>query len=193
MAPRAVAVGLALTALVAAFRDRKADRNEVWCDADHVVDRVKYILTCIENKKARCATKGYNAGIFKKYHNGVDTKTPIGRTNLFWKMGMKFSTFILDYEIAEELGDYTARFKYVETVIMSDGTDFNQKPSTKYPFSHTFYQHEDAIVKLDPLCRIKLWNQTGSDAEQKAVDDAVDAMMRNKGVACDMKLPSCIL
>merc|ERR1719384_2283244 len=193
MAPRAVAVGLALTALVAAFRDRKADRNEVWCSENNVVDRVKYILTCIENKDYRCATKGYNPRVFKKYHNGKDTKTPIGFTSIFWKMGVKFSTFILDYEITEEMGNYTARFKYVETVIMSDGTEFEKKPSNVYPFNQTFLQHEDAIVQLNPLCRIKWWNQTGIDSEQEAVDDAVDAMMDDKGVACDLKLPRCIL
>ena len=51
-------------------------------------------------------------------------------------------------------------------------------PSTEYPFSQTFVQHEHALVTVDGDCKIALWDQYGDDMEQAVVENAsVDLFM----------------
>ena len=50
-----------------------------------------------------------------------------------------------------------------------------------YPWNATFVQHERALVTVDEHCKIVVWEQTGDDQEQVAVDDAVRAVLCSVG------------
>jgi len=168
------------------------DRQTSWWCQDPMTAVMK-TLGCIESKDHVCATEGYNILRFKKYHNGIDTRTPAGfpipgMKDMFWKMGLKFSTFKLTYDHMMFLGRNMVSVRYIEDVRMSDGTDFNLTARNTWPWNQTILQYEHAIVKVDNECRIMWWDQYGDNKEQTDVTDAVDEMMADQGVKCFMGL-----
>jgi len=152
------------------------------------VAAVRKTLGCIETKDSACATEGYAWSKFKKYHNHVDTNTLIFPIDIYWSMALKFSTFKLDYDYAVERGPNFASVRYVETVRMSDGSEFGIAPNNNYPFNKTIIQYEHAYVALDNGCRITRWDQYGDDQEQDDVTDAMAAFMADQRVKCNLSL-----
>merc|ERR1719384_401187 len=125
---------------------------------------------------------------FMKFHNRRDTRTIIFPFDIYWSMAMKFSTFDITYDHAINYDVNRASIRYVERVRMSDGSDFELAPSNTYPFNHSIIQHEHALVSVDNKCKIKRWDQYGDDKEQDEVTDAMDLLMADQGVKCNIGL-----
>merc|ERR1719384_176729 len=147
-------------------------------------------MTCITNKNSSCANLGYNWLRFNKYHNGKNAGVQLWPVDIYWSMAMKFSTFTLDYDYTQNIGTNQASVRYVETVQMSDGTEFapQVEPSSTYPFNTTIIQWEHALVTVDNNCKMTRWDQYGDNKEQTDVDDAMDAFFAHQGVKCNLNI-----
>jgi len=145
-------------------------------------------MTCITNKNSSCANNGYNWIRFNKYHNGKNVGIQLWPVDIYWSMAMKFTTFTLDYDYTQNVGTNQASVRYVETVHMSDGTEFELEPSNTYPFNHTIIQWEHALVSVDNNCKMTRWDQYGDNKEQTDVDDVMDGFMSNQGVKCFLNI-----
>ena len=68
---------------------------------------------------------------------------------------------------------YFISIRYEEIVTTASGYPLIlDSPSTEYPFSQTFVQHEHALVTVEGDCKISLWDQYGDDMEQVDVETA---------------------
>jgi len=152
------------------------------------LEEIIRIMTCITNKDSACANTGYNWLRFNKYHNGQNTGVQIWPIDIYWSMAMKFSTFTLDYDYTKNIGRNKASVRYVETVQMSDGTEFEMTPRNEYPFNQTIIQYEHALVTVDDSCKMTRWDQYGDNLEQSEVDDAMDAFFANQEVKCHLNM-----
>lgn len=153
---------------------------------------ILHTLQCITDKDSSCANEGYNWLTFSKHHNMVNTGVRIWPIDIYWSMAMKFSTFTLDYDYMQNIGTNKASVRYIETVDMSDGTDFELEPSNEYPFNATIIQHEHALVQVDNDCKMIRWDQYGDNKEQSEVDDAMDAFFANQDVKCHLNMEPLI-
>lgn len=70
-----------------------------------------------------------------------------------------------------------ATVRYVQTVVVDDGSSYGLPPSDEYPFGATFYQHEHVIIDVDDDCKLLVWDQYGDDQEQTDVDVAVGDLL----------------
>lgn len=122
------------------------------------VQAVLDVMGCIESENAECAAAGY-ASAFKKYHNKVDTGTVIGGA-AYWQGAFALLDFDLALKHVALVGPDQVSYRYVETLTFVTGD--------------VFKQHEHALVTLDHDCKILVWDQTGDNQEQKAVQDKVD-------------------
>jgi len=151
-----------------------------------------HTLTCITNKNSTCANEGYNWFFFRKYHNGKETGIRLWPIDIYWSMAMKFSTFTLDYDFTRNVDpshrNGRASVRYIETVDLSDGTDFELPPSSVYPFNSTVIQYEHALVEVDDDCKMTRWDQYGDDQEQVDVDVAMEAFMADQGIKCALSM-----
>lgn len=122
------------------------------------VEKLTQVLDCIDTENAFCAARGYDVWRFKKFHNGVDTNTnrfllsPIG-----WLTTFNFIGFEFDIQNVEQLDENTVNIRYVEYV--------------RFPDGEVIVQNEDANVTFNNRCRMTLWDQTGPQEEQDAVDE----------------------
>ncbi|MRX26808.1 hypothetical protein [Kangiella sp. HZ709] len=121
------------------------------------VEKLTRVLDCIDVENAFCAARGY-AWNFKKFHNGVDTKTnnfllsPIG-----WLTTFNFIGFEFDIQHLEQIDEDTVDIHYYEYV--------------RFPDGEIITQYEEAEVTFNRSCRMTLWDQEGDQAEQDAVDE----------------------
>jgi hypothetical protein len=121
--------------------------------ADPLAATVK-ILDCVARSDTKCAAASYDKK-FKKFHNGVDTKTKV-QNGFFWGQAFKLVNLVLDYSEQKNLvAENQCYIKYVEKVTFNDGV--------------VMYQHEAATVTVNNQCQILTWDQTGIDEEQTAV------------------------
>lgn len=168
------AAAILLPAVLARLgEDGDATRETIACDDP--VGAVLGIMKCIEDEDAACVSAGYDNRAFKKINNGVDTKTNLNFG--FWTGAFRLMDFGLDINHAMEIGPNQISLRYVEIVNTTSGTDLFLSPSTEYPFSQTFLQHEHALVTVDDDCKMVLWDQYGDNEEQDAVVDAVDVIV----------------
>jgi hypothetical protein len=79
-------------------------------------------LDCVEKGNATCAPVGYSATAFRKLHNGIDTNTTIDAGGNFWNGAFALSDLILEINHQMNIGPNQASIRYVETVVMTDGT-----------------------------------------------------------------------
>jgi hypothetical protein len=79
-------------------------------------------LDCVEKGNAICASVGYSATAFRKLHNGIDTNTTIDAGGNFWNGAFALSDLILEINHQMNIGPNQASIRYVETVVMTDGT-----------------------------------------------------------------------
>jgi hypothetical protein len=114
------------------------------------------IMDCIKNSDIQCTWAGYDKN-FKKYHNGVDTKTK-AQNRFYWGQAFKLVNLALNYSDQRNMETFNQCYiKYIETVTFKDGV--------------VMYQHEAATVTVNNQCQILTWNQTGIDKEQTAVTE----------------------
>jgi len=150
---------------------------------------IMHTMDCIRDKNSSCANEGYDWLLFNKYHNGVNAGVQLFPVDIYWDMATRFSTLTLDFDYTRNLNQRNrASVRYVEKVIMSDGTDFNLAPRDTWPFNYMTYQYEHALVTVDDDCKILRWDQYGDTEEQDVVDQATSDMMSDQGVRCDIGL-----
>lgn len=136
------------------------------------------IMDCIEQSNATCATSGYDSDKFVKLHNGVDTNTTIDSGSDYWTRAFALLSIALDYDHVLNIGPNKASLRYIEKVVMTNGTSVGlPAPSTEYPFGATFYQYEHALVSVNNDCKMVKWDQYGDNEEQAAVDNAANAVL----------------
>ena len=122
------------------------------------VEKLTRVLNCIDVENAFCAASGYDVWRFKKFHNGVDTKTnrfllsPIG-----WLTTFNFIGFEFDIKHIEQIDENTVDIHYFEYV--------------RFPDGEIITQYEEAEVTFNSSCRMTLWDQVGDQAEQDAVEE----------------------
>ncbi|WP_144394565.1 hypothetical protein [Pleionea sediminis] len=122
------------------------------------VEKLSRIINCIDVENAFCAASGYDTWRFRKFHNGVDTNTNnFLLTTIGWLTTFNFIGFEFDIERMEENEDGTVDFDYYEYV--------------RFPDGEIITQYEKAVVHFNNRCRMTLWDQTGDQAEQDAVDE----------------------
>jgi len=128
-------------------------------------------LDCIEREDAICAARSY-ADSFKKLHNGaVVNEGSVGI--VMWTGSFVTLDFVLDVNHVAEIGPNQISIRYEEIVTTASGYPLIlDSPSTEYPFSQTFVQHEHALVTVEGDCKISLWDQYGDDMEQVDVETA---------------------
>ena len=141
--------------IVAAALSVSATANAASCA--NPVEKLTRVLNCIDIENAFCAASGYDWR-FKKFHNGVDTKTnnfllsPLG-----WLTTFNFIGFEFDIQHLQQLDDDTVEIHYYEYV--------------RFPDGEIITQYEEAKVTFNRRCRMTLWDQVGDQAEQDAVEE----------------------
>lgn len=124
------------------------------------VEKLTRVLNCIDVENAFCAASGYDTWRFKKFHNGVDTKTNrFSLTTIGWLTTFNFIGFEFDITHLEQIDDDTVEIHYSEYV--------------RFPDGEIITQYEEAKVTFNSRCRMTVWDQVGDQAEQDAVDDKV--------------------
>jgi hypothetical protein len=147
------------------------------------LDSILATLRCIQGKNASCATAGYETERFVKLHNDVDTRTPIDSDGQFWTQAFALLSFQLNFSDARSLGPNLAHLRCVETVAFADGATLGLNAVLDVPVvGRTYFQHEDALVETDSDCQMVKWDQCGDNAEQGAVSDNVNDLLRLLGV-----------
>lgn len=159
---------------------RTSSKNRDECEDP--VAAVLATLQCIEEEDVQCASAGYNTGLFRKLHNGIDTDTNIGY--FFWLGGFALLDFKLEIDHVYEIAPNQIGIRYLESVTTTDGSTLFLTPSDVFPFSQTFYQHEHALVTVDKNCKMILWDQTGDNKEQTDVDDVADDIVCRVNPLC---------
>ena len=135
-------------------------------------------LECIVSEDVACASNGYNPDEFVKIHNGVDTNTTIDAGGSFWSGAFSLSDVSFpSMDFMMNVADNQASIRYIEKVVMTDGSLFGLVPSAEYPFGQSYYQHEHAIVTVDDDCKIIKWDQYGDNLEQDAVTNATTEIL----------------
>ena len=138
-------------------------------------------LQCVADANVTCASAGYNADAFVKLHNGIDTITKIDSGGDYWGGAFSQVDFGFSYDHQMNIGPNRAILRYIEEVEFTDGSNNGFPPSTEYPWSYSFVQHEDALVSVDDDCRITSWDQYGDDVEQNHHYDASGVVF---GILC---------
>lgn len=142
-------------------------------------------LDCVEREDAACASAGYNASLFRKLHNGVDTNTTIDEGGMYWMGAFWFVDLQLDYNHQAILETPNmVSLRYVEVVNMTTGVEFGFDACNEYPWGQSYLQHEHAIVTVNDDCQMILWDQYGDNQEQANVDNALDAILADPAVGC---------
>jgi len=134
-------------------------------------------MQCVEDEDADCASAGYDSDNFIKLHNSIDTKTVIDSTGAYWSGAFGLIDISLDYDYKENIGPNKASIRYIEKVVMTDGSDYGFPPLDTYPFGAVIYQYEHALVTVDDDCRMTLWDQYGDNKEQDEVNVAADTIL----------------
>lgn len=150
---------------------------------------IKETMDCLFVKNSTCVNNGYNWIRFAKYHNGKNVGLRLFPFDIYWSMALKFSTFELIYDHAQNVGTNKASVRYKEIIIMSNGTEFDIPANDIYPFSETIVQYEHALVSVDNNCKMTRWDQYGDNLEQKEVDDAMDGFMSDERIKCALNIP----
>ena len=125
---------------------------------------------CWATRDPECIEAGYN-GTVKKIHNGVVVREADPRTVETANFFLSFATFHpFQYLHVSNVPnvDNLASIRYIETVTLTDGTNFGlSEPQTEYPYNYTYTQLEHALVTVTDDCKIALWDQVGDDKEQE--------------------------
>ena len=79
----------------------------------------------------------------------------------------------------------------METLVLTNGSDFGLPPSTQYPFSFSNVQDEEAWVGVNDDCQIILWNQTSTDGEHAAGEKAFEDLLAVPEIACALDPTAC--
>lgn len=135
------------------------DERSFGSQCDDPMQAVLDTLECIENEYPLCSASGYSSN-FVKLHNTIDTDTDAPGA-AFWWAAFLFADFVLDIDHVALVDQDQVSLRYVETVTLN-GQDY--------------VQHEHALVTVDEDCRMVLWDQYGDDAEQAAVEDAMEEL-----------------
>lgn len=138
-------------------------------------------LQCVADANVTCASAGYNADAFVKLHNGIDTITKNDSGGDYWGGAFSQVDFGFSYDHRMNIGPNRAILRYIEEVEFTDGSNYGFPPSTEFPWSYSFVQHEDALVSVDDDCRITSWDQYGDDVEQNHHYDASGVVF---GILC---------
>jgi hypothetical protein len=149
------------------------------------------IMECIKVEDSECAAAGYPAEGFKKIHNGEGTDELIDRSVQTWIFIMALSDLNIEISQMENVAPNVALISYEEETVLTSGEDFGLPPSMEYPYSFTYTQTEQAYVSVDGDCKITLWNQTGSDEEQVAVDTAFADLVAEPPILCALDPSTC--
>merc|ERR1719497_119746 len=80
---------------------------------------IKKTMDCLEAKDSSCVNDGYNWLRFNKYHNGNNVGLQLWPFDIYWSMALKFSTFQLIYDHAQNVGTNRASVRYREVIVMS--------------------------------------------------------------------------
>lgn len=160
---------------------------------DDPITAVLATMDCLAAEDAECAAAGYPPEGFQKIHNGEydDNGEFIDRSVAIWQGIMALADISLVTWNTSNAGPNIASMYYNETTVLTSGVDFGLEPSSDYPFSQTYVQTEHAFVTVDGDCKIILWNQTGSDEEQVAVDTAFGDLVAQPAIACAFYLDDC--
>ena len=143
-------------------------------------------LECVSKEDPVCASAGYDADNFKKYHNGVDTNTVIDAGGNFWSGAFALLDISLEYDHMINLATPNqASIRYKEIVKMTTGAEFGvEQPCTISPWGDTYIQHEHALVTVNDDCKMVTWDQYGDNEEQSAVDKAAGLIVSDPLVQC---------
>lgn len=172
---RKVSSGRALSAVVTILFFQTM---EVKAACEDPLQSILDTLDCVVAENVTCASSGYNADEFVKIHNGVDTNTTIDSSGSYWAGAFSLidiSFPSIDFQM--NYGENQASIRYIEKVVMTDGSGFGLPSSTEYPFSQTYYQHEHALVTVDDDCKMIKWDQYGDNAEQDVVNKAANDIL----------------
>jgi hypothetical protein len=130
-------------------------------------------MACIEAEDVGCSAV-YAPG-FKKIHNEIESILVLNEE--MWQGTFLFLDLKLETRYIATIGENQVSYRYIESVITSDGANLGLAPSVTYPFSQTFIQHKHALVTLDDDCKILTWDQYGDNQEQRDVDEVAAAML----------------
>lgn len=117
------------------------------------------------------------------------TPLPPPDTEEFWTNALLVLDFSFDVKFYNNPGPNQASVRYIQTVTTFDAAGFpdgmggTSPPIIDYPFSQTFYQHEDALIAVDDDCKLVTWDQYGDDKEQTDVAEANSALLCAIGAA----------